>query len=198
MSKENIAKIAFCAPPFWRAQPELWFLKVESTFKAVEISPDATKFHCVVAALHSSVLNCVVDILKSPPATDSYGALKTYIVDYFAKSEPTRLKTLFQDMTLGDRWPSQLLKEMRTVAGNKITEEGLKVLWLQHLPVTMQQILSVSSEDLTGLTKMANKIFEVPGFSVKVSHNEKSIFVKEFEALTLEVTTLKRTIEGFF
>ncbi|GFQ96066.1 hypothetical protein TNCT_579691 [Trichonephila clavata] len=100
-------------------------------------------------------------------------------------------------MTLGDRWPSQLLQEIRTLASRKITEDVLKVLWLQRLPVAMLQILSICNEDLTGLTKVADKIFEVPGFSVnEVSHEEKSIFVKEFEALTLEVATSKRrTIE---
>ncbi|GFR05779.1 retrovirus-related Pol polyprotein from transposon 297 [Trichonephila clavata] len=167
---------------------------VESALKAAKITVDATKFHCVVAALGSSVLNCIVDILKSPPATDSYGALIERNVDYFAESEPARLKTLFQDMTLGDKRPSQLLQEMRTLAGNKVTEEGLKVLWLQRLPVAMQQIFSVNSEDLTGLTKVADKIFEVPGFSVnEVSHDEKSIFVKEFET-NFKSRNFKKTI----
>ncbi|GFQ89925.1 retrovirus-related Pol polyprotein from transposon 297 [Trichonephila clavata] len=147
MEKEDIVKIAFRSPPFWLALPEIWFLQVKLTFKAPKISVDATKFHCVIAALDSSVLNCIVDTLKSPPATDSYGVLKhnRHIIEHFAESEPSRLKTLFQDITLGDRLPSQLLQEMRTLAGNKITEEGLYALWLQPLPVAMQQILSVSS-----------------------------------------------------
>ncbi|GFR04192.1 hypothetical protein TNCT_588401 [Trichonephila clavata] len=66
-----MAKIAFRAPPFWHAQPELWLLQVESAFKVAEISVDATKFPCVVSALDSSVLNCIAGLLKSPPATDS-------------------------------------------------------------------------------------------------------------------------------
>ncbi|GFR04195.1 hypothetical protein TNCT_588411 [Trichonephila clavata] len=56
-------------------------------------------------------------------------------------------------MILGDRRSSQLLQKMHTLDGKKITEEGLKVLWLQRLPVSMQQILSVSSEDLTGKSR---------------------------------------------
>ncbi|GFX00369.1 hypothetical protein TNCV_1273631 [Trichonephila clavipes] len=175
MSKEDVAKIAFRAPPFWRAQPELWFF----------------------SALGLSVLNCIIDIRKNPPAKDAYSELKNRVINYFAQSEPTRLKTLLQDTILGDRQPSQLLQEMRTLARNKITEEGLKVLWLQRLPVAMQQILSVRSEDLKGLTKVAHKIYEVPGFSInEVSHEQKTIFAREFEALTLQVATLKRTIEG--
>ncbi|GFV45261.1 hypothetical protein TNCV_2496191 [Trichonephila clavipes] len=63
-------------------------------FQGTEISLDAKKLPCVIAALDSSVLNCIIDILKSPPAKDSYSALKNPIIDHFAESEPIRLKTL--------------------------------------------------------------------------------------------------------
>ncbi|GFQ64570.1 hypothetical protein TNCT_92101 [Trichonephila clavata] len=97
--------------------------------RCTEISIVTTKFHCVIAALDLNVKNCIVDIiLKSPPATDSYGALKKPHYRLFAESKPTGLKTLFQNMTYRKRCSSQLLREMLTLTGNKIIDEWLKIL----------------------------------------------------------------------
>ncbi|GFT11603.1 hypothetical protein TNCV_2906631 [Trichonephila clavipes] len=112
MSKEDTAKLVFRAPPFWVLSQNYGFFR---SSRLSRHSVDSTKFHCFVTALDSSVINCRVDILTSPPATDQYGKKKKQVIDYFAELE------------------------------------GLKILCLQCLSVAMQQILSVNSEDLTGL-----------------------------------------------
>ncbi|GBN38059.1 hypothetical protein AVEN_132520-1 [Araneus ventricosus] len=71
-TKPELARVAFRAPPFWETDPDLWFLQLESQFKLSGISIDETKFHTVVAALDSTLLSCVSDIVRNPPASSSH------------------------------------------------------------------------------------------------------------------------------
>ncbi|GBM77662.1 Retrovirus-related Pol polyprotein from transposon opus [Araneus ventricosus] len=64
ITKPELARVAFRAPPFWETDPDLWFLQLESQFKLSSISTDETKFHSVVAALDSKVLSYVSDIVR--------------------------------------------------------------------------------------------------------------------------------------
>lgn len=50
---------------------------------------------------------------------------------------------------------------MRELAGGKLTDEFLKNLWMQRLPTHVQSILSASTEGLSQLTILADKICEI-------------------------------------
>lgn len=204
VSQLELSRIAFRPPPFWKQNPELWFFQLESSFAVSGITANVTKFFSVVSALESDVLQCVADIIKTPPTEDSYAALKKRIIDHFADTESARLRALYQDISLGDKRPSQLLHEMQNLASGQMTEEGIRALWLQRLPVHMQQILSVSMEKLDGLAKIADKISEVSGLSTinAVSADNAcsnssctqsiSTLTKQVAALTLSVNKLSR------
>lgn len=155
----SLARIAFRAPPFWKNNAELWFLKLEAQFVISGISSDMTKFHTVVSVLDSEIMTYVSDIVRTPPV-DAYKALKARIVNQYADSENTRLKALLQDLQLGDKKPSHLLMQMRDLAKDRVQESVLKTLFLQRLPLNMQQILSVSNEELDALAVIADKISE--------------------------------------
>jgi hypothetical protein len=51
------------------------------------------------------------------------------IATKFCKSEKTELE-------LGDKKPSQLLREMRMLAGTQVKDDFLKTIFIQRLPVT--------------------------------------------------------------
>lgn len=169
VSDLEVSKVAFKAPPFWKANPELWFLQLESQFYASGISVDTTKFHCVVAVLEGELLPVVSDILRSPPREDKYGVLKQRIINHYAESEASKLKLLLKDLDLGDRRPTHLLRTMQDLAGKSIGNEMLRSLFLQRLPVAVQQILSVCDEtsaettsgDLVKMAERADRILEV-------------------------------------
>lgn len=163
----GLARIAFRAPPFWKNNAELWFLQLESNFVIAGISSELTKFHSVVSVLDSEVMTYVSDIVRNPPA-DAYSKLKSRIVNQYADSENTRLKALLQDLQLGDKKPSQLLMQMRNLAKDRVQESVLKALFLQRLPLNMQQILSVSQEGLDSLALIADKISETATDSMVV------------------------------
>ncbi|KAF8784929.1 hypothetical protein HNY73_010536 [Argiope bruennichi] len=59
---------------------------------------------------------------------------------------------------LGDRKPSRLLVEMKNKAGNKMSEEVLKSLFLHRLSTHVQQILAITNDKLERLAEMADGI----------------------------------------
>ncbi|GFY41395.1 hypothetical protein TNIN_416761 [Trichonephila inaurata madagascariensis] len=46
-------------------------------------------------------------------------------------------------MGLGDRRPSNILRQMKSLARNSISDEVIKSLWLHRLPTQTQAILSI-------------------------------------------------------
>ena len=203
-NQPEVSKIAWRAPVFWKADVELWFHQVESSFKTAGITSEHTKFHAVVSVLDAEILSYVRDLVIAPPSVDPYKTLKDRVCRQFAQSETTRLRTLLQDLFLGDRRPSRLLHEMKSLSGNQTSPDFLKTLWLQRLPVTVQQILSISSGSLDELALIADKISEVSEFrgDVAATHvadpGSNTSFggnSSEFKKLKAQIETLQTSVE---
>ncbi|GFY72531.1 uncharacterized protein TNIN_19881 [Trichonephila inaurata madagascariensis] len=90
-------------------------------------------------------------------------------------TEESRLKKLLTEMELGDRRPSDLLRQMKSLAGSSISDELIKSLWLQRLPQQTQAILS-TSKDILNNAEMADKIISVYSSSevCSVANNNSS------------------------
>lgn len=157
----QIARISMRAPPFWKENPALWFLQLESQFITNGITSSDTKYHIAVAALETAIINQVSDVVLRPPPTHKYETLKTRLQERFAESEERRFKKLLGNIDLGDRLPSHLWREMRELAGEAFDEDLLKSLWLKRLQPHAQAILSTSNENIARLLTMADKIHEV-------------------------------------
>lgn len=190
----EISRVTVKAPPFWRANPALWFCQLEAQFENSRITIDKTKYFTVVAAIESSILNQVSDLVLNPPENDMYNTLKARLLSVFADSEQIRIKKLLGDVEITEKKPSSLLREMRTLAGNSLTPALLKTLWLQRLPVNIQSILSVSSEGIDGLVVIADKIFDTTAYELNTVNStrpsEKSLEFQISE-LSLQVAELK-------
>ena len=121
----ELSSVAFRAPPFWKANAELWFLQLESQFITAGITSEETKFHSVIAAVDTEILTYVSDLVRKPPTTDKYEKLKDRIVKHFSQSETSRIRSLLQEIQLGDKKPPQLLREMRDLASDQLTDDKL-------------------------------------------------------------------------
>lgn len=159
-------------PPFWKADPELWFLQIDAQFATANIRSDLSKYNQIVGKLDSDTLSRVSDIVKNPPANDKYLALKRRLTKSFTDSDSKKLKTLLNDLSLNDDKPSDLLRRMRDKSCNKVSDELLQELWVNRLPQQIQAILSCSTEPLAQQVIMADKIFETldHGFIQTLSH----------------------------
>ncbi|KAM7305213.1 protein Wnt-8a [Ixodes scapularis] len=92
-------------PPFWPADPALWFAYVESLFATRGISSQVTKFHYVVSALSPSEAAEVRDIIMTPPRDVPYDRLKHELVKRTTASEQRRLRQLLTEEEQGNRKP---------------------------------------------------------------------------------------------
>lgn len=156
----NISRVAVKVPPFWKTNPKLWFSQMESQFFNAGISQDATKYHTLVGSVESDVLNAVSHIIENPPKQNMYDTLKSALLAEFQDSEEKRLQKLLENVHMGDKRPSAMLREMRQLSSGKMSEDMLKSLWFQRLPSTIKAVLSVSSDSLDKLAVMADKINE--------------------------------------
>ncbi|GFR08686.1 transposon Ty3-I Gag-Pol polyprotein [Trichonephila clavata] len=158
----QIARIAVKLPPIWTNNIKLWFVHSESNFALSAITNDQTKYNNIIVAIDPETLSSVSDILFKPPATNKYNDFKERLIAEFSDSANKQIRKLLSELQLGDDKPSHLLRKMRVLAsGSSLNDNFLKTLWLQRLPSEMQSILSVSSETLENLAKLADKIAEV-------------------------------------
>ena len=146
---------------FWRNRPKLWFVSLESEFTAYRVRSDDIKFSAVVRHLDEQTMLAVADVLEQPPSTGKYDKLKAVLIERFSDSLEKQLRTLLDGMDLGDKAPSVLLREMRTLAGANVTDNMLRTLWLQRLPTRIQELLTVLDDvSLDKLAACADKAHE--------------------------------------
>lgn len=157
----QVSHLAVKIPPLWKSNIKLWFIQVESNFELAKITNDATKYNHLISSIDAETLTAVSDILFSPPEANKYDTLKARLTAEFSASETEQIRRLISELHLGDDKPSHLLRKMRELGGTNVKDDFLKTLWMQRLPSEMQAILSISSESLDNLAKMADKISEV-------------------------------------
>ena len=159
-----VSAVSIKLPPYWTAHPQLWFCQVESLFSTRGMRADSSRFHHVVAALPPEVALVVSDFLMHPPGNGRYEGLKKTLIQRTTASSQKRLRQLLTSEELGDRKPSQLLRNMRRLLGETqpADESLLGELFLQHLPTNVQAILASARIDtLEEQATMADKIMEV-------------------------------------
>ena len=157
----EVARVSVKTPPFWKEDPTMWFAQIESQFVTAGITRDETKFHMLVGSIETNILSQVSDIISSPPSGRMYETLKNKILEIFAESQEQKFNRLLQGLELGDRRPSELLREMTKLAGTQVSECMIRFLWLRRLPANVQMLLVTSNDPLRELATKADKIFEV-------------------------------------
>lgn len=181
--------------PFWKNNPGLWFIQLEAQFNIAKISKDDAKYDYLVGNIESEILAQVSDIVASPPNTDKYSILKMRILQIFQATEAQRIKCLTSTLILGDKRPSQLLREMKEIAEDLFTENVLKTLWLQKLPTAMQSILMVSNSNLDDLAVIADQIKSINSYeNESVSSTNISTEIHKMEE---KINNIAIQIEAF-
>ncbi|CAN7950256.1 unnamed protein product, partial [Ixodes pacificus] len=147
-----------------------WFLQVESQFHLAHITSQKRKYHHVVSALSPTAADEVYDVLSSPSATNPYDQLKAALLQRTEASERTRWQQPLSAEELGDRLPTQLLRRMTQLLGeraNAIDDVLLRELFLQRLPQNVQTVLAaVAPLNLAGLAGLADAFMEVASPSI--------------------------------
>ncbi|KAL1447860.1 hypothetical protein WDU94_015626 [Cyamophila willieti] len=152
-------------PRFYSPDPQMFFVNVESQFALANITEEKDKYVQLTAKLEPEVLAEVSEVLKNEE-TRTYTHVKNAILKRFCQSDEDRLNKLLGSMELGDKPPSQILREIQKL-GPEVPESIIRGLWLKKLPSFTQQILQAVSVSttLSQQAEVADKVMSVPGSS---------------------------------
>lgn len=192
-TSNNVERVSVKVPPFWKADPRLWFIQLEAQFDLASITTDSTRYNYVLSAIDTDILTQVTDFLINTPPNNKYIGIKNRLISMYSETSEKKLKKLLSETTLGDKKPSQLLNEMYNLGGTTVPAEVIKTLWMQHLPAQIQSILTTSTDSLENLSKMADKIAEIEQpktYAYEVQEKDHSL-TEAVQKLSAQVAEMK-------
>ncbi|BHF61906.1 hypothetical protein SprV_0100488600 [Sparganum proliferum] len=147
---QSLHAINFTLPEFWQHAPEPYFIRIESAFYSANVTKELAKCHKLVEVLPASVISQVQSLQSYPLADVPYSTLKAEILQFNSVSDRQRYHKLLKEESLGDRKPSELLHQMRSLLGDmQVDDKFVKEMFLERLPADVQTILASGSQDLT-------------------------------------------------
>lgn len=196
-------------PPIWRDRIRLWFAQFEAVM-ASQKKGDQAMYELVIGQLERQDLDEISDIILRPPENHRYEALKSRLFQVYEESEQRQVQRLLSEMELGDLKPSQLLRRMKSLAADNISDSALRIMWTNHLPQSVRAVLAVSDNiakhsDIHELAMMADKILEqtqplgavAAVSSVPATAHVPTSIEEKIDALTKEIAELKATRSNY-
>ncbi|XP_031619422.1 uncharacterized protein LOC116338365, partial [Contarinia nasturtii] len=192
----EISRITIKAPTFVKNEPDLFFIQMEAQFRNAGISNDNSKYNHVIAALEPQYLSMVSDLVRNPPTSDKYDSIKKRLIDEYTQSDQKKLRVLLTEIELGDDKPSHLLRKMRDLAKNSLTDDALKSLWIDRLPENVRAVVAISNDDLTTCSNLADKILELTTLKQTTLMNVNEIKTDNFSIseLKAQINELSKSI----
>jgi hypothetical protein len=170
---------------------------VEAQFSTRNIRAEKTKFDHVVATLSPTYATEVRDLILKPPTDNPFDVLKGQLVKRTTLSEQRKLQQLFSSEDLGDHKPSQFLRHLQQLLGERastLDNTFLRELFLQRLPSNVRMVLASTPDtvNLENLAELADKVMEVAPPTTTVS----AVQASELQHLRSEVARLEGLVRS--
>lgn len=191
---------------FWTNKPRLWFAQLECEFTSYRIRADDVKYAAIVRHLDGQTMQIVADVLEQPPDNGKYETLKKVLIERFTDSPEKQLRSLLGEVEIGNKKPSVLLREMKSLAGSDVTDNVLRTLWLQRLPSRTQELLVLLADlDLSKLAACADKLWDQAASNPSISvvsnssstHESKQIHTDSEKRFSERLGELEREFQAF-
>ena len=146
--------------PFWIENPRLWFAQAESQFATRGVSVSLTKYHYVVASLTMEAAGRVMGLVEAVPrGGDPYAVLKDALLSAFSLSDYQRAEAIYSLPPLGDRRPSQLLAQIKSLMPSKHTDcLFIRHAFLSRLPEQVRTTVLRESGSLDDVAQLADTL----------------------------------------
>ena len=136
-----------------------------------------------------------------PPADNPFDVLKEQLIKRTTLSEQRKLQQLFSSEDLGDRKPSQFLRHLQQLLGERastIDVTFLRELFIQCLPSSVRMVLASTPDavSLENLTELADKVMEVALPTPTVGAVQSSQLTSELQHLRSEVAHLEGLVKS--
>ena len=146
-------------PAFIPSSPALWFALIERYFQTAGITSEAAKFSHAVLALDARYTVEIEDIILNPHATQPFTSLKETLIKRLSASQEKKTRELLEKTVIGDRKPSQFLRELRSLGGTVFRDDVIRTIWISRLPANMQAILATQqNQTLNQVADLADTI----------------------------------------
>ena len=106
-------------PAFSIRNPRLWFAQAEAHFCSHQIQSQKVMYSYIVTTLPTDIAEEVSDLILEVPKENTYDTLKEALISRPGVSDQRRLDELFGNIEIGDRSPSQFLRHMKKLLGNR-------------------------------------------------------------------------------
>ena len=123
----------------------IWLMQNESHMHARGITAQTKKFHITLSGLPRAIFAEVIDLVESPPQQQPYDRLKQILLARTGLSEEQKIQQLLAKEKLGDRKPTQMLRRIKSLAGNFFSETVIRHLFIQSMPPEIK--ISLASLD---------------------------------------------------
>ena len=161
-SLDLLNTVSVKVPAFWPDSAEAWFVQVEAQFALKGVTVSLTKFYYCVSAFNQETANQVLDLIKSPPSSEPYEALKQRLLKLFALDDFQRYEAISSLPLSGDMKPSKLMSSMLALlpVGHKPCF-FLRGAFLKRLPADVRaHLLRDDFSDPISLALKADEIYQ--------------------------------------
>ena len=131
----------FKLPSLWSHDADSWLVLCDAKFNTAGINASVLKFMTILETLNTGQLEKLYDIPK-PQDPDCYTKLCNQIKAVYATDDSEKLDILLNNLTLGDRFPRDLMRHLSAASGleenpSPQLEAIIKERFLKALPANV-------------------------------------------------------------
>lgn len=144
-------------PMFQEADPERWFITLESYFNTRSITDKSRMFDVMWSRLTESQMTSVGNAWFKAAAASRYATVKAALIKRYALTQTQRFDRLSNMPALGTALPSHRLMEMRTLAGAELEgNDYFNYLYYKSLPQNIVNLYRHAASSLDEFAELAD------------------------------------------